>query len=340
MVSDLVPAPATTWSPHVEARLGDCPTALAWAPDGQRLAAASLAGDVVVVETATGISRPVATHPGGALCLDWTADSLVSGGQDGTIVLHTERIELGGWVSALARAGDLLAVAHGRAVTVLDVTVQPARIVVSDTHDTTVTCLCWHPTRTDTILAGSFGRIAMIACGSGERCDLPLQFGGAVATLHVAPTSGWWAAGTRGDFAYIWHEKMVNPVAVPTGRSSGRLVAFGDDVLATGSARMTAVFDFAASDPLGMPSGQWLTSIGEPTAMSWRPGTGRLVCAVTIGDGHDENGLLVFEPRRCPGPIGFVATARRVEQMAWSPDGLLALASGDGNLGVGESTAA
>lgn len=99
---------------------------------------------------------------------------------------------------------------------------------------------------------------------------------------------------------------------------------------------MTAVFDFDSTDPLGMPTGMWLTSIGIPTALAWRPRSVQLITAVSIGRGADDKGLLVWNPRRSPSPAGFIATAGPVEHLAWASSAdLLALAFVDGTVSVG-----
>jgi len=338
------PAVPTIWSPYWEITLGDCPTALAWNPAADQVGVASLAGEVVRIDVASGVAEWVAEHAGGALCVAWAGHRMISGGQDGTVTVDGKRVDVGGWVGAVAASADArrVAVAHGRQVSILDVGSSPPSLRHHDRHDTTVTCLCWHPTSIDMIVAGPFGRIAQDVAPAPDVVqavpDVELPFGGSIVAVH-ASAAGWWAAGVRGDFAYLWNDAGASrPVELPTGRWSGHLLGFsaGGDLLATASRQMTAVFDFDSTDPLGMPTGMWLTSIGIPTALAWRPRSAQLITAVSIGRGADDNGLLVWDPRRSPSPVGFIATAGPVEHLAWASSGdLLALAFADGTVSVG-----
>lgn len=338
------PAPPATWSPHWEVELGDCPTAVSWNRSDDQLLVASLAGEVVRVDVAAGVGERVAEHAGGALCVAWSGARMISGGQDGAVAVDGDRLRVGGWVSAVAVSGDdrVVAVAHGREISVVDVGNPVPALQHHDRHDTSVTCLRWHPSSPGVLVAGSFERVARSVVSRdgvmGGVADLELPFGGAIASL-AASAKGWWTAGVRSGFAYLWNDTAVTtPVQVPTGPWSGHLLGFSHhgDLLATASAQMTAAFDFHSSDPLGMPSGMWLTSIGTPTALAWRPRSEQLLTAVSIGRGADDNDPLVWEPRRSPGPLGFVATARPVEHLAWSRDGdLLAVGFADGTISVG-----
>lgn len=339
------PAAPTAWAPCWESTLGDCPTALAWGPGDDHLAATSLAGDVVRIEAATGVPERVADHAGGALCVAWADRRVLSGGQDGRVSIDGDAVAVAGWVAAVTVSadGDRVAVAHGRQVSILDLAGEPPTVLLEDRHDTTVTCLSWDPRSTEVLAVGSFGRIAQmlvpVAAPAGSAVfEVELPFGGSIAAVHASST-GWWAAGTRGDFAYLWNDAVMSqPVEVPTGRWSGELLGFSarGDLLATASKQMTAVFDFDERHPLGMPSGLWLTSIGIPTALAWRPSSEQLMTAVSIGRGADDNGLLLWEPRRSPTPCAFITTAGPVEHIAWAASGdLLAVGLADGTVGIG-----
>jgi WD40 repeat protein len=332
------------WAPDWETTLGDCPTALAWDPGCDHLAAASLAGDVVRIDVAAGSTERVVDHGGGALCVAWADQRVLSGGQDGRFAVDGDALAVGGWVAAVAVSDDgrRVGVAHGRQVSILDLAKKPPTVLFEDRHDATVTCLSWDPQSPEVLAVGSFGRIAQMlvpaASGGSAVLEVELPFGGAIAAMHSSST-GWWAAGTRGDFAYLWNDAVTaQPVEVPTGRWSGELLAFcaGGSLLATASKQMTAVFDFEGRDPIGMPSGLWLTSMGIPTALAWRPRSEQLMTAVSIGRGADDNGLLVWEPRRSPTPCAFIATAGPIERLAWASSGdLLAVGFADGTVSVG-----
>jgi len=248
---------------------------------------------------------------------------------DGDITIDGKRQRVGGWVNDLAVSSDgEVAIAHGRQVSI-------AGGGVLATHTTTITSLVWHPDER-LVAAGSFGRISWISVDDGSADDVELPWGGAVAALRVAEDSGWVAAGGLGDWGYIWKLDEVLPaMAIPVGTSTGRLVGFSADgsQLTFATPKMTAVFDLEAPDPLGQPAGQLLSSVGKPTALCWHPTTDLVVTAVSTGSGQGSNGLLAWQPRRAPVPLGFITTRAPVTHLAWSPDGTtLSLAMADGTI--------
>lgn len=170
--------------------------------------------------------------------------------------------------------------------------------------------------------------------------EVELPWGGAVAKLRLAEDSDWVAAGVRGDWGYVWRLDDQGPaLALPVGASTGDHVGFSADgsQLALATPKMVAAFDLGSTDPLGQPAGQWLSSVGNPTALGWHPSIDLLAIAVSTGSGERDNGLLAWQPRRSPAPVGFIATTSPVTHLAWSPDGdLLALATQDGTVSVAE----
>ena len=320
------------WVPAWSVQLDDHPTALCWRADGELLAASSLAGEAVVLDATDGAQvRAPVHHGGGTLCVAWRGAQLVTGGQDGDITIDGERDHVGGWVNALAVSdGAEVAIAHGRNVSI-------AGSSVLATHTTTITSLSWHPIQR-LVAAASFGRVSWVSTDDGSTDDVELQWGGAVATLCMAPDSGWGAAGVRGDWGYAWQvDQSLPALALPIGTSTGRHVGFSADgsQLAFATPQMSAVFDLASPDPLGQPAGQWLSSVGRPTALCWHPTTELLVTAVSSGAGQRDHGLLSWQPRRSPLPLAFISTPAEVTHLIWSPDGTtLGLATVDGTVGA------
>ncbi|HZS36920.1 MAG TPA: WD40 repeat domain-containing protein, partial [Polyangia bacterium] len=115
--------------PRWKATLPDFAGALAWSPDSRQIAAATLAGPVIVFDGERG--DELARHRGheqGALAVAWSPDGarLASGGQDGRIEVHerggaSRSLDGGGsWVEHLAwsAGGECLASAAGRVLRV------------------------------------------------------------------------------------------------------------------------------------------------------------------------------------------------------------------------------
>jgi len=320
------------WSPAWSQQLTDHPTALCWHENGRRLAAASLGGEAVTLDAKDGslLGQPI-WHEGGALCVGWRRGELITGGQDGQVTVGGERLGFDGWINDLAVSADgQIAIAHGRHVSIAGA----GRI---GSRSTTVTSVAWHPSELR-VAAGSFASVTWISAADGSSTDVELAWGGAVAALRIAEDSGWAAAGIRGDWSYLWRlDSNDSVLALPVGTSTGHHVGFSADgsQLASATPKMSAVFDLESPDPLGQPAGQWLSSVGAPTALAWHPMTDLLVTAVSIGTGGRDNGLLAWRPRRASIPIGFVTTPRPVSHLAWAPDGrTLAIATVDGTISI------
>jgi len=329
-MSDDIEPNVQDWVPSWSRQLDDHPTALCWRADGELLAVSSLAGEAVALDAIDGAQvRAPVHHDGGTLCVAWRGAQLVTGGQDGDITVDGERHHVGGWVNDLAVSdGGEVAIAHGRRLSI-------AGGGVLTTHTNTITSLMWHPVRRF-VAAASFGRVSWVSVEDCSTNDVELQWGGAVATLCLAEDSGWGAAGVRGDWGYAWRLDQAGPaLTLPVGTSTGQLVGFSADgsQLALATPKMSAVFDLVSPDPLGQPAGQWLSSVGTPTALCWHPTTDLLVIAVSTGASQRGNGLLAWQPRRAPIPLGFISTPSSVTHLAWSPDGsTLGLAAADGTV--------
>jgi WD40 repeat protein len=135
--------------------LPDTASAMAFAPDGRRVAVATLAGDVVMVNVSTGEVSPTgASHRGGSLAVAWhpAGELLATAGQDGRVCLvepgfserPTYRSFGRGWVDHLAWSSDgaYLAIAAGKAVHVVATT---GESVAELSTKSTVDALAWLP---------------------------------------------------------------------------------------------------------------------------------------------------------------------------------------------------
>jgi WD40 repeat protein len=204
--------------PAWRAALTDHVAALAVAPGGDLVAAGSLGGDSVVLDTAGGaVIAELAEHPLGVLSLDWSpgGQRLAAGGQDGRVTLWdrsgrtVESIELPGWVVCVAWSpdGGLLAAAGGREVAVIRV--DGTVVAHYGGHPSTVTSIGWEPDG-GRIAAASYGGIRWYHPGSST--DAPVgeySWKGSILALAVSPDGRWLASGNQDSTSKVWE--------IPTG---------------------------------------------------------------------------------------------------------------------------
>jgi len=336
-----VPQAPGPWAPAWTQTLSDCPSRVLWHPSGDRLAAASLGGEVIVLDAASGVVVQVDRQDAAVLSAGWAGEEVVAGRMDGTLALGSQRVALTGWVNALAVApgGGEAAVAHGRRFSAVDLS-DPTRPepTVQVEHQSTITAVAWHPTRRR-VLVGSSNRLDWLDLTNGAVDPVPILWGGAIASLHPGGVDGWWVAGARGDWSYAWQLEAPWAVhALPVPRTTGELVALDAErarcVVASRS--MTVLFAMAGDGRDDCPAGLELFSLGVPTAVTWHPHLPVLLCGVTLEQGDRRgSGILQWRPDVDPAPLGLSTTPAAVTQLAWSPDGsLVAVGLADGTVGV------
>jgi WD40 repeat protein len=194
----------TTTTGSTLATLDDYVSAVAWSPDGDRLVAASLAGEVALL--ANGAVRPLPGHPGGVLGACWSADgTLATAGQDGFVRAHrgdeSWSVELGGWVHALAWRPDssLLAAGAGRDAVLIDTS---GAVVVRHRAPATVASLTWVPGGRR-VGVGHYGGITWLE-PPGESPKKRFEWKGSILTLVASPDGRWVASGNQDNSVHVW----------------------------------------------------------------------------------------------------------------------------------------
>jgi len=242
-------------------RLADCVRALAFSPDGTRLAAASLGGEVVIVDLRGGGSRVLARpHAGGALALAWTptGDAVVTGGQDGAVVRHrldrdvTDVLHEGpGWVERVAWAPDgrVFAAAIGRAVRFFDA--DGVALPVVHEHDSTVSDIAWGP-EPGVLWSGCYGGVQALS-PTRVRALRRLRWKGSILAIAPSPDGRWLATGNQDASVHIWHLASGRDFEMSGFPAKVRTLRFRPDAqsLATASGGAVALWDFAGRGPAG-----------------------------------------------------------------------------------------
>lgn len=319
------------------ASLDDYVIDLAWSPDGRRLAAASAAGPMALLDGDSGVRQhELAGHADGTNAIAFapasvgTTPLLASGGQDGCVRLwnadtgepSTEiGVGPGAWVENLAwrpDAGDaaagrpsLLAAAAGRKLLLLG----PDGVVRHTFPDApkTISAVAWHP-QGGCIAAAWYGGVCL-----WDTDDFHAQreyaYGSAIPTLIWSPDGRWLIAGAQDKAVHLWIPEENEEFHMSGYETKVRELSFSSDSrwLATGGARDACVWDCTGAGPEGR----------EPLAL---PHNER-VCAVAFQHTHDllataanDHEVNLWIPvRRQP----LVATARLTAPasgLAWSPD--------------------
>jgi WD40 repeat protein len=204
--------------PVWRASLTDHVAALSVSPGGELVAAGSLGGDSVVLDSRDGATLgELPGHPMGVLSLAWSPGGgrLAAGGQDGRVTLWdrsgrtVESVDLPGWVVALAWSSDgaFLGAAGGREIAVIraDGTV----VARHGGHPSTVTSIDWEP-GTGRLAAASYGGIHWYDPGSGSAgavAEYPWK--GSILVVAVSPDGRWLASGNQDSTSKVWE--------IPTG---------------------------------------------------------------------------------------------------------------------------
>lgn len=246
-----------------KATLPDCAAALAWSPDGRQLAAATLAGPVVVFDAAGGrVVAEHAGHVGGALAVAWSPDGtqLATGGQDGRVVLHRAGVVTvidgdgdgdgdGDWVEHLAwsAAGDLLSMAAGRRVRVLTAAGAIATEVTG--YASTVTALFWLPGKRE-LVTSCYGGLQFTQIGRAE-WTRQLDWKGSILTARPSPDGRHIATGNQDNTVHVWETRSGKDLQMSGYALKVRELAWAADstLLATGGGTVITLWSFAGKGP-------------------------------------------------------------------------------------------
>ena len=242
-------------------RLGlpDSAAALCPCPDGKRVAVASLAGEVFVLDAATGgLSSTGAVHRGGALAVAWhpNGDVLATAGQDGRVGLvrtgapPTYRSFGRGWVEHVAWSSDgtRLAIAVGKAVHVVGLDGEP---LARYENRSTVAALAWLPGSSKLVVAGYGGLCVYDSVGGGPAVSL--ESPGALLSLAPSPDGTVIAAGRQDDVLELWSWPLAKPADVSGFSGKVRQLAWNKSgsLLAAAGGDVITLWSFAGGAPVG-----------------------------------------------------------------------------------------
>lgn len=296
------------------ARLRDCIESVSISVVDDRIAAGSLAGDVMVISKANTFALPF-EHDFGVGAVAWspTSSVLATGGMDGVVRLwsdsngHATVASGKGWVAGITwrQDGKEFAAAIGKQVVRLAVG-GVADCNESARHDfeSTATCLAY-TTNGQRLGVGSYGGVSWFE--TGDKIVRHFPWKGAPLTISMSPNGKWVATGNQDASIHCW--KLWSGDDLQMSGYETKIQHLDWDLnsryLAVGSVADISLWDFSGRGPKGskpiqlagharhvvalkyQPQSQLIMSVGaEGTVCIWKPSSGKqsLVANVNIGE--------------------------------------------------------
>lgn len=315
---------AKSASLHVQWEIqgSDYVSALAWSPDGIRVAVGHADGTLAVHDALDGHQGwRCDAHGLGVSCLGWSPDgrTLASGGQDNSAALwasgdgrELRRLKAGrGWVESLAwSARGILATAAGRELHLWDA--QGDELHVFEPAASTLTGVVWQGE--NRLLTTCYGGIGVWRADALK----PVRtygWKGSLLQLAVSPDGRMLAAATQDNAIHLWEADSGEDFEMSGYPGKVKAMGWRHDsrYFATGAGKSLVIWDFYGAGPRG----------SEPLTVSAH--TARINAIVfSHADAHLVSGGE-------DGVTGIYDTARRrmgasvraesaVVALAWSPD--------------------
>lgn len=307
------------------------------APDGRRVAAASVSGEVAVaplpLEGSAGSVPPssvrtIRRHAAEAVRVRWSPDGqhLATAGNDGVVAIHGEdgtprgAVESRGWCGDLAWRpdGTEVAVAFGRSV--LRVGVDGVLWRTLGPHPVAVTGLAWWEEGDE--LAAAVGADVWWYADA----DAPVrtsQGSGAALALAVSPGGRWLAVGNQDASIHCW-QLIGEPdeLAMAGFATKVSQLSWSSDaaLLAAGNLGRVSVWDFTGLGPKGADPRQLVAHEGRTTALAFAPGATAERPLLASGGADGMVRLLVADGAH-PQPLAEVEAPGSPTTLRWVPSG-------------------
>lgn len=316
--------------PLAQASTEDWVEAIAFAPAGDRVAAATADGSVITLEL-DGASTLAARHEQPATAVAYSADGrLASAGQDGRIAIDGVMHKVSdAWVQRIVWRpdGQLLAVAAGRQVQTY--AADGSRQAQSEELPATVACVAWHP-RGVLLAAGSYGGVRLLR-GNGLGQEASLDWKGSVLELAMSPDGRRLAHGNQDASVHFWDLRKRSELEMWGYATKVQQLSWRHDgqLLATGGGEEVTIWNFAGRGPAGKRPLTLAGHLGQITWLGFAPASRRLI---SLG----RDGLvLLWMPGVSKSPIAMLEVEDRITCGAWSPDGrLLGLGTASGQIAI------
>jgi len=323
-------------------KLEDFNTSLAWSPEGDRLAAASVSGQVAIYDAAQGraIHLFEQAHADGCDALAWRPDGqvLATAGRDGKWKLWDAaegkilaEHEAGAmWAEHLAwspkpigERGHLLALGAGNSLSFWTEKGEASGEAIKIPKKT-VTDLAWIMGGTSLAVATS----TEIMVRDHATNEPPQIFRSRDPILNMAfsPSGKWLMTGNQDCSVHVWNTDNGGEMHMRGFAAKVRQLAWhrGSRWLATGGGESIAVWDCSGRGPEGR----------TPLLLEWHPDQVSALHYQPEGDwlasGARDGSMAVWSPTQRQNQISRAKISSGVTRVAWSPDGKLLAATGEG----------
>ena len=322
-------------------KLEDFNTSLVWSPDGDRLAAASVSGQVAIYDAAEGraIHLFEQAHADGCDALAWRPDgkALATAGRDGnwklwdatdgTVLAEHEAGAM--WAEHLAwssrpigERGHLLALGAGNKVTLWnengEAVGEPLKVAKI------VSGIAWIIGGTTLAIATSTEVIVRDALDNTD--ERVFKSRDPILSMAFSPSGKWLMTGNQDCSVHVWNTDNGGEMHMRGFAAKVRQLAWhrGSRWLATGGGNSIAVWDCSGRGPEGR----------TPLLLEWHPDQISALHYQPEGDwlasGDREGSIAVWSPTQRQNQISRAKISSGVTRVAWSPDGKLLAASGEG----------
>lgn len=319
----------TAW----QARLDDHVISLAWSPDSQWLAAASVAGPISIFYARDGaLVCSLTGHKFGTTAIGWSPDSaqFASAGQDGKIklwdLIHAvERCSLDGgaeWVETIAwgrdnGSGSLIATSAGRRLRLW--TRDGVLFREYPEHPSTISDIKWMPTADDSqkniLASAAYGQLTLWDAKSDNAINR-LEWKGSMLAVAWSPDGSYVATGNQDSTVHFWTVKTGEDLQMSGYPTKVRELAwdFTSRYLATGGGDRITVWNCSGKGPAGSKPIVLKGHQGVLHCLAYQP------YGVLLVSGADDGMVAFWHPARQSKPIAIHVLDDAVSQVAWSPD--------------------
>ena len=323
-----------------QGRLEDFVTSLAWSPDGPRLAAGSVSGQVAIYDTATGKTLHLfaQAHAEGCDAVAWRPDgrALATAGRDGTwklwdaeegkLLVEHEAGAL--WAEHLAwsaqpvgERGHLLALGVGNKVTLWNeqgaASGEPLKLgkVVAE--------VAWIMGGATLAIATSTEIVVHDPADGDERV---FKSRDPILNMAFSPSGKWLMTGNQDASVHVWNTDNGGEMHMRGFAAKVRQLAWhrGGRWLATGGGPSIAVWDCSGSGPEGRTP-MLLEWHSEPvSALHYQPK------GDWLASGARDGSLMIWSPTQRLNQVSRAKIESGVTRVAWAPDGRQLAAAGEG----------
>jgi WD40 repeat protein len=322
-------------------KLEDFNTSLAWSPEGDRLAAASVSGQVAIYDAAQGraIHLFEQAHADGCDALAWRPDgqALATAGRDGkwklwdaaegNILAEHEAGAM--WAEHLAwspkpigERGHLLALGAGNKVTLWnekgEAVGEPMKVAK------TVTEIAWIIDGATLAIATSTEVIVRDALDNTD--ERVFKSRDPILNMAFSPSGKWLMTGNQDCSVHVWNTDNGGEMHMRGFAAKVRQLAWhrGSRWLATGGGENIAVWDCSGRGPEGR----------TPLLLEWHPDQVSALHYQPEGDwlasGARDGSIAVWSPTQRQNQISRAKISSGVTRVAWSPNGKLLATTGEG----------